>query len=453
MLSRKRHIAHIRSLLTSFPVVGIIGARQVGKTTLAQMVSATEPSVELFDLESPADRARLGDPLLALERLEGLVILDEIQLVPDLFPLLRVLADRPGPPARFLVLGSVSPDLLRQGSESLAGRIAWHVLTPFALDETGAERLDDLWLRGGFPRSFLAGSEEESAQWRRSFIDTLLNRDLPQLGIGIPAVTLRRFWTMLAHYHGQTWNSSEFARSLGVSDKTVRRYLDLLTQAFVLRQLPPWHENVAKRQVRAPRVYLADCGLLHALLDLESMRSLQSHPKLGASWEGFCLANTIEHLGARPDQCFYWRTHGGAELDLLVRSGTRHLGFEFKRTSTPRVTRSMRIVQQDLALEQLWVIHAGRHSFPLAQSIHAVAANRLLLDIEPLRAQRWVMNRRFTRIGRMTEERSDAFVPGSPSSRLSLVWPLTQEVTSLSRHHDVERRLQRHVAVVTRRTR
>jgi len=374
----------IRQLLAQFPVVGIIGARQVGKTTLARMVAADEEQVEFFDLEHPTDQARLADPLLALEPQRGLVVLDEIQFQPRLFPILRVLADRPGSFGRFLVLGSASPALLRQGSETLAGRIAWHELGPFSLDDIGTDDMDKLWLRGGFPASFLGNSDPASAQWRQAFVSTFLARDLPQLGINIPAPTMRRFWTMIAHYHGQTWNSSELARAFGVSDKTVKRYLDLLTQAFVVRQLQPWFANLRKRQVKAPRVYLADSGLLHALLDLDSMRALLSHPKVGASWEGFCLEQVVRRLGVRWDQCHYWRVHQGAELDLLVMAKGRRLGFEFKRTSAPRLTRSMRSAQTDLQLDELTVIHAGSKSFPLAPGVRALAAGQLLDGIERL---------------------------------------------------------------------
>ncbi|HEY0556009.1 MAG TPA: ATP-binding protein, partial [Thermoanaerobaculia bacterium] len=322
---------------------------------------------------------------LTLGPLRGLVILDEIQRRPELFPLLRVLVDRPDFDTKFLVLGSASPDLLRQTSESLAGRIGYHRLHGLALDETGPAALDRLWLRGGFPRSFLAPGEAESFEWRRSFLQTFLERDLPQLGIRTPTETLRRFWSMVAHYHAQTWNGAEIARAFGVGESSVRRYLDLLTDALVLRQLPPWHANVSKRQVRSPKVFVEDSGLLHALLGIESETDLAGHPKVGASWEGFLLKEIVERLNARTEECFFWATHSGAELDLLIVSGQRRLGFEVKRTTAPRLTRSMAAVHESLNLERLDVIHAGDRTFSLARNVRAVAASQLLDQIEPLR--------------------------------------------------------------------
>lgn len=366
--------------------MGILGPRQVGKTTLARDLVKVHPGrATVLDLEDPADLARLGEARLALEPLRGLVVIDEIQRRPDLFPLLRVLADRPRRPARFLVLGSASPDLLRQSSESLAGRVAYHELAGFSLEDVGRGRADRLWLRGGFPRSFLARTEREGDEWRRAFVRTFVERDLPQLGVTIPAGTLERFWAMLAHYHGQVWNASEFARSFGVSDATVRRYLDLLAATFVARVLPPWSENLGKRQVRSPKVYLADSGMLHALLGIRERRDLERHPKLGASWEGFVLEVVVRHLGVDRQECHFWATHAGAELDLLVVRGRRRVGFEFKRTAAPGVTRSMRVALEDLHLERLDVVHGGPHTFNLAPRIRAVAFARLLVDLAPLR--------------------------------------------------------------------
>ncbi len=386
MLERVQELAAVRGLLRRHPVVGIVGARQVGKTTLAHALAGRHRGpTTYFDLENPEDHARLADPLLALKPLRGLVILDEIQRQPDLFNVLRVLADRPRHSARFLVLGSASPELLKQSAESLAGRIAYHELPGLALGEVGPANSERLWLRGGFPRSYLAPSEAASIEWRQQFITTFLERDLPQLGLNINAVALRRFWTMLAHYHGQTWNASEFARSFGVADTTVRRYLDALTSALVVRQLQPWFANVGKRQVKAPKVYLRDSGILHTLLKIRTMDDLQSHPKLGASWEGFIVEQLIGHLGAEPDECFFWATHGGAELDLLIARGSIRLGFEIKRTSAPQVTPSMRAALQDLQLTQVLVIHAGDHVFPLAAKIRAVPAVRLLDEIRRLK--------------------------------------------------------------------
>jgi predicted AAA+ superfamily ATPase len=385
VIERPGHLQRLRTLLGQFPVVGLIGARQVGKTTLAiALAEGSEGEVTRFDLENPRDLHRLEDPLFALENLGGLVILDEIQLRPELFPVLRVLADRDGPPARFLVLGSASPDLLRQSSESLAGRIAYHELGGLNLDEVGTKHLDTLWLRGGFPLSYLAASETASSLWRQQFIRTYLERDLSELGIQLPSTTMRRFWTMLAHYHGEVWNGSELARAFGVSQKTVRGYLDTLCSTFVAKRLEPWHENVAKRQVKSPKIYLADSGVLHTLLGLESREDLLGHPKVGASWEGFAIGEVVAHLGARPEECFYWKLHSGAELDLLIRRGNRKRGFELKLTSSPRVTPSMRSALETLGLEEIVVIHAGAESYPLAARIRAVALAQLRVEVEPL---------------------------------------------------------------------
>jgi len=386
MIDRPAHLRRIQGLLQRHRVVGIVGARQVGKTTLARMLFAqTAGQGGYFDLENPEDLARLSDPMLALKGLKGLVVIDEVQRAPDLFPVLRVLVDRPRSPARFLVLGSASPELLRQSSESLAGRILFHALDGLSLEETGIEHHGRLWLRGGFPRSYLAKSHLGSDEWRRGFIQSFLERDLPQLGINIKAATLRRFWTMLAHYHGQTWNASELARSFGVADTTIRNYLDVLTSALAIRQLLPWHENLKKRQVKAPKIYIADPGLLHTLLGLKTMSDLEAHPKVGASWEGFVLGEIIHHLYAQPEECHFWATHAGAELDLLVVRGRSRRGFEIKRTTSPAVTRSMQTALADLHLDSLDVIHAGENSFPLAEKIRAVSISRLLEDLKPLR--------------------------------------------------------------------
>ncbi len=385
LIERRHHITQLLDLLHDYSVVAILGARQVGKTTLSrQLVPHLPEPVTVFDLEDPRHLERLNDPMLELEPLKGLVILDEIQLRPELFPVLRVLADRRPLPARFLVLGSASPDLLRQSSESLAGRIHYHQLGGLSLDEVGIDNLPVLWQRGGFPASYLARSDAASLRWRRDFIQTFVQRDLPQLGIQIPSVTLWRFWSMIAHYHGQIWNGAELARAFGVGETTVKRYRDLLTSALVLRQLPPWHENLSKRQVRAPKVYLSDSGLLHSLLDMETMSDLERHPKVGASWEGFAMQQVIAHLGAEPEQCFFWATHAGAELDLLVIHGSRRYGFEFKRTSTPRRRKSMHVAMQDLGLDRMDVIYPGEETFAMAEKIRAVGLSRLLSDVEPL---------------------------------------------------------------------
>ncbi|MCK6481042.1 MAG: ATP-binding protein [Planctomycetaceae bacterium] len=384
-LPRQAEIGAIRTLLRRNPVVALLGARQVGKSTLAREVAALHGGpVHHFDLEDPEVLVRFQEPMLLLRRLRGLVVLDEVQRTPEIFPVLRVLADRPGTPARFLVLGSAAPELLRQSTESLAGRIALRVLGGFGLDEVGAPAMEDLWVRGGFPRSFLAEDAGASLAWRRDFIRGFLERDLPGLGIRAPRETMGRFATMLAHFHGQTWNSSEFARAFGVSDHTVRRYLDLLTGTFVVERLRPWSENVGKRVVRSPRVFLADTGVLHALLGLGTLEDVESHPKVGASWEGFAASAVRRRLGAHPEECWFWGTQSGAELDLLVVRGRRRLGFEMKRTAVPRTTRSMHIAREDLRLDSLTVLHAGPETFDLPGGIRAMALSRVLVDLEPL---------------------------------------------------------------------
>jgi predicted AAA+ superfamily ATPase len=379
VIDRTARVDEVVGLLRTFRVVGVLGARQVGKTTLARLVaSRLGGPTTVFDLERPEDVARLREPELALTPLRGLVVLDEIQRRPELFPVLRVLADRRPLPARFLVLGSASPELLRQTSETLAGRIGYAELLGFDCEEIPAKQWERLWLRGGFPLSFLARSDEASLLWRRAFVRDFLERDLPQLGFRVAAETMRRFWAMLAHYHGQIWNASEFARAFGVADTTVRRHLDQLVGTFALRLLPAWHENIGKRQVKSPRVYIADSGILHALLGLTRRDDVLSHPKVGASWEGFVLEQVVRRLRARPEECFFWRTHTGAELDLLVVRGRQRLGFEIKRTTAPTMTPSMRSALSDLGLASLTVLHAGEHSFPLERRVRAVAFREFL---------------------------------------------------------------------------
>lgn len=374
MVPRTQEVERVLALLSRHPIVALLGARQVGKTTLARQVgSAYGGEVNFFDLEHPRDLARLTDPLLALERLSGLIVLDEVQLRLDLFPLLRVLADRPNQPARFLILGSASPQLVRGTSESLAGRVAFHDLAGFGPVEVGMDALDDLWIRGGFPRAFLAENDHVSAEWRRDFIRTFLDRDIPQLGITIAPATLRRFWTMIAHVHGRIWNASELGRAFGVAHTTVAGYLDLLVGTYVVRRLSPWYENLGKRQVRSPKVFFTDSGLLHTLLNLDTREDVESHPVCGASWEGFAMDVVCRRLGARTDECFFWATHAGAELDLLVVRGGHRLGVEFKRSAAPRLTRSMHIAKADLRLDRLLVVHAGDVDYPLADGIDAVA--------------------------------------------------------------------------------
>jgi predicted AAA+ superfamily ATPase len=381
MIRRPQHLHAVVDRLRPHPVVAILGPRQVGKTTLARQVFVAHRGPKAwFDLEDPRTAARFAEPMMALESLRGLVVLDEIQHAPDIFRSLRVLADRRGTPCRFLVLGSASPSLLRQGAESLAGRIAYYDLAGFSLAEVGAKLLPRLWLRGGFPRAFLARTEAASLEWRRDFVRNLLERDLPQLGVGVPAPVLRRFWTMLAHYHGQTWNGSELARAFGVGDTTVRRYLDHLASAFMVRIVQPWHENLSKRQVKAPKIYIADSGLLHLLLDIRDMDQLTSHPKVGASWEGVAILEVIQKIGAHPDECYFWGTHAGAELDLLVVRGKQRLGFEIKRTDTPALTPSMRHALEDLKLDHLWVVHAGREEFALQAQVTAIGLEKLVVS-------------------------------------------------------------------------
>lgn len=330
--------------------------------------SATE-----FDLEDPTDEARFADPKLALEHLEGLIVIDEVQHCAELFRLLRVLEDRPTNRARFLVLGSAGPELLRQSSESLAGRIAYDELIPFSIDETGSGSINRLWFRGGFPPSFLARSQAEGRTWRTAFVRSFLERDLPQLGITVPASTMRRFWTMLAHCHGNRWNAAELSRSLGVSAPTVNSYLDALLDALVVRRLAPWFEkNLRKRQVKAPKVYLTDTGLLHTLLGIKSEFALLGHPKCGASWEGFAMQEAVRILSADWEDCHYWATHRGAEIDLLVNDGNQRIGLEFKRTSAPKMTRSILSELADLHLDRVIVLFPGDTRFQLHERVEAV---------------------------------------------------------------------------------
>ncbi len=366
MLRRAEELARIRWALRRSRVVALVGPRQCGKTTLArELVPAGSPSY--FDLEDPLSLARLAEPMTTLSRLRGIVVIDEVQRRPDLFPVLRVLADRRPLPARFLVLGSASPGLLRQSAESLAGRIEVVSLSGFSLGEVGPDAMERLWLRGGFPPAYLARSRTESYTWRRDLVRTFLERDLPQLGVSVPAAALLRFWNMLAHYHGGLWNAAEFARSLGVSEPTVRRYLDLLSGLYLVRQLPPWHENIGKRQVKSPKLYVRDSGLLHQLLGVKSGEELLVHPRCGASWEGFAVEEVLKAVG--PDDAYFWATHTGAELDLFLLKDGRRLGVEVKRADAPRLTPSMRAALADLQLEQLVVLYPGEVSYSLAERV------------------------------------------------------------------------------------
>lgn len=359
----------VRSALRRSRAVSLVGPRQCGKTTLArQLVDVDSPNY--FDLEDPSSLSRLDEPMTALRGLKGLVVIDEVQRKPDLFPVLRVLTDRTPLPARFLILGSASPELLRQSSESLAGRIETVVMGGFSMTEVGYDAHPRHWLRGCFPPSFLARTEADGIAWRKNFIQTFLERDLPQWGIGAPATTLLRFWTMLAHYHGQMWNAAEPARSMGVSEPTVRRYLDILSGVFMIRQLMPWHANLKKRQVKAPKIYFRDTGLLHYLLGIRAERELLGHPKSGASWEGYTIEETIK--ATDPDEVYYWATHSGAELDLVLVKDGRMFGVECKRVDAPKVTPSMRIALEDLKIEQIAVIYPGAKRYPLGHGVTAV---------------------------------------------------------------------------------
>jgi hypothetical protein len=369
VIPRPHALARVDRAFDINPIAGILGPRQCGKTTLARLIAAREPC-EFFDLEDPVDIRRLSAPRTTLERLSGLVILDEIQRRPELFELLRVLVDRPQNPSRFLLLVSASPRLVKGVSESLAGRIGFIDLSGFDLSEVGAENQDRLWIRGGFPRSFLAADDRASLAWREGYIRTFLERDIPQLGITIPAETLRRFWTMIAHYHGQIWNAAELARSLGASENTARSYLDIMAGAFMVRVLAPWFENVGKRQVKSPKVFLRDTGILHALLQVATLSDLEAHPKLGASWEGFALEQVVGLLETR--DAYFWATHGGAELDLLVTLSGKRYGFEFKYEDAPGRTRSMIVAREDLGLEKLWVVYPGSKEYALDDWIHVI---------------------------------------------------------------------------------
>ena len=381
-IRRERHLGAVRRLLSEFPVVAVTGARQVGKTTLARQLSAESGSqVHRFDLEDPAEAALLEDPGLALRGLTGLVVLDEVQRVPELFPLLRVLADRRPLPARFLVLGSASPDLLRQSSESLAGRIAYYELPGLDPTEPGGLPLERHWLRGGFPRAFLAADDSSAFRWLSQFTGTFLERDLPSLGIRTPPRTLDRFWGMLAHWHGQVWNGSEFGRAFGVSDTTVRRYLDQLTSTLMIRQLRPWFANVGKREVRSPKVYVRDSGVLHHLLGVRTLNAVLRHPKCGASWEGWVIEQLATLLELEPREMFFWGLHTGAELDVLVHRDARLTGYEIKRSSAPKLTRSIRSALNLLDLTEIVVVHAGERAYELADRVRAVPADRMFAEL------------------------------------------------------------------------
>jgi len=374
IVSRPRLRKTLEAALKRRPVVVLTGPRQCGKTTLARQILDPTAST-YFDLEDPRTRALFEEPMTVLESLTGLVVIDEVQRAPDLFPLLRLLADRRPPPARFFILGSASGALLRQSSESLAGRVEHVRIGGFTLDEAGSADAEKLWRRGGFPEALLAPDEDTSVRWRRDFIDTIVERDLPQWGVRVSSTAMRRFWTMVAHYHGQVWNNADPARALGVSEPTVRSYLDVLTDALVLRQLQPWHANLRKRQVKSPKVYVRDTGLLHEHLGIEDQSALLHHPKLGASWEGFAIEQV---LATEPHtEAAFWATHQGAEIDLLLRRRGKLFGVECKRVDAPRLTPSIRIALADLGLERIAVVYPGTKRYALADRVEAVPLQAL----------------------------------------------------------------------------
>jgi len=377
-IKRTDEIDLLNTRFRNNPIVAILGPRQCGKTTLARQFADQWPKdVTFFDLENPRDLRRLEEPLLALENQEGLIVLDEIQRTPDLFPVLRVLADRPNKKTKFLILGSASRDLMRQSSESLAGRISYLEIGGFTLDLVGTAKKEKLWIRGAFPRSFLASSEAASYQWRQDFIATFLERDIPQLGFNIPSKSLGRFWKMLAHYQGQIFNASEIGKSLAVSDHTAKRYLDLLSGTFMVRQLRPWNYNTKKRIIKTPKIYFRDTGILHALFDLPEKKDVLSHPKLGASWEGFALEETIQAIRLKENEIFFWGVHASAEIDLVFQKNGRLYGIEFKYAQAPGFTSSMRMASEELALKHLWVIYPGSEAYALNKNVTVIPLTEL----------------------------------------------------------------------------
>jgi len=375
MLKRKHLISEIKKALERSRVVVLLGPRQCGKTTLArELVDVDSPNY--FDLEDPVSLARLNEPMTAIRPLKGIVVIDEVQRKPDLFPMLRVLSDRKPLPARFLILGSASPGLLRQSSESLAGRVEIINMSGFGLEEVGIKNQACHWLRGGFPLSYLAESDSDSLIWRKNFIQTFLERDLPQFGIKIPPSTLQRFWSMIAHYHGQVWNAAEPARSLSIGETSVRRYLDTLTDVFMIRQLKPWFANISKRQLKAPKIYFRDSGLLHYLLGIRSEKDLFEHPKSGASWEGYVIEEILRTV--EPDEAYFWGTYQGAEIDLLILKHNKMFGVECKRVDAPSLTPSMRIAVSDLGLKKLFVIYPGTKRYLIDKNIEAFPLDELI---------------------------------------------------------------------------
>jgi predicted AAA+ superfamily ATPase len=364
MIERKHDINEVKKIIKLFPVTAILGTRQCGKTTLAKELVYDH----YFDLENPRDIARLQNPQLALEDLEGLIVIDEIQRIPDLFPLLRYLVDNKSG-QKYLILGSASRDLVKQSSESLAGRISYYYLNGLSLNDIGKENIKRLWIRGGFPISFIADTNEDSYLWKENYITTFLERDIPQLGINIPSYTLRRFWTMLSHFHGQIINYSEIARSFGISDMTIRKYLEILEGTFMVRILQPWYVNIGKRLVKRPKIYIKDSGIFHSLMSIETIENLLSHNKLGASWEGFALEHICRSIGKNDREYYFWSTYTGAEIDLFWQNKGKNWGVEFKYTDAPKLTKSIKIASLDLKLEHLWVVYPGNEKYRLAENI------------------------------------------------------------------------------------
>lgn len=369
MINRPEILKKVKSALNRGRVVALLGPRQCGKTTLARTLLPAD-STNYFDLEDPVSTGRLAEPKNVLSSLKGIVVIDEVQRKPDLFPILRVLADRKPSKAKFFILGSASGELIKHSSESLAGRLTRVLIGGFSLNEVGPRLFDRHWLRGGFPRSFLARSEKESLEWRKDFIQSLIERDLPSYGMSLPPVTLHRFWAMLAHYHGQVWNAAEPARSLGVSEMTIKRYLDVLSGLFMVRQLQPWYVNIKKRQVKSPKVYIRDTGILHYLLGIQTMKDLLEHPKFGASWEGYVIEEILRVC--EPDEMYYWRTHTGIEIDLLIRKGRKMYGVECKRQDAPQMNLSLKSALQDLKLDRIAVVYPGDKKYFLADRVAAV---------------------------------------------------------------------------------
>jgi predicted AAA+ superfamily ATPase len=379
-MDRKTYLQQITDGFATGRVVAILGPRQCGKTTLARRYFAhhNAPKENYFDLENPLEADLLQDPLLALTSLEGVTVIDEIQRSPEIFKVLRVLVDRTPLKQRFLILSSASRELIQQSTESLAGRIHYLELPPFTLSETG--NLKNLWLRGGFPLSYLADTVQNSMQWRQDYIRTFLEQDIPNLGITIPANRMRRFWMMIAHHHGQLFNASELGNSLDLTNKTIRRYLDILIGTFMVRELQPWHENISKRQVKTSKIYIRDSGILHGLLNLTNYSELTRHPKVGSSWEGFALESVIQSCKADQNECYFWAVHQQAELDLLIVKDDKKLGFEFKYSTSPKLTTSMKAAIQLLKLDKLTVIHPGSRRFKLSEKIECIGLEEFISD-------------------------------------------------------------------------